>query len=152
MSVKVEVKGLNEFHRSLKRYAKQYPEEVKSSIRAAVFDLDRRAKRAAPVSSSNEYTGGSLRQSIKAEIRDNGFTGIVSAGGAIAPYAPYVEFGTGGKVEIPDGWQEVAAQFKGKGIRTVNLAPRPYLIPNFNIIQKTFLARIRRKIEKFGKP
>jgi HK97 gp10 family phage protein len=48
-----------------------------------------------------------------------------------APYAPFVEFGTGGLVDIPKGWERLAATFKGKGIKKVNLPARPYLYPAF---------------------
>lgn len=34
---------------------------------------------------------------------------------ANAPYAPFVEFGTGAKVSIPKGFEQLASQFKGKG-------------------------------------
>ena len=50
---------------------------------------------------------------------------------AKAKYAPYVEFGTGGLVDIPTGYEQYAAIFKGKGIRKVNLRARPFLIPAF---------------------
>jgi hypothetical protein len=42
-----------------------------------------------------------------------------------------VEFGTGGTVNVPAGYEDFAMQFKGKGIRKINLKPRPYLIPAF---------------------
>jgi hypothetical protein len=51
--------------------------------------------------------------------------------GSRLKYAPYVEFGTGGTVNVPAGYEDFAIQFKGKGIRKVNLRPRPYLIPAF---------------------
>jgi hypothetical protein len=46
-------------------------------------------------------------------------------------YAAYVEFGTG-KGFIPNGepWDSVASKFKGKGIKQVNLPPRPYMRPS----------------------
>lgn len=46
-------------------------------------------------------------------------------------YAPYVEFGTGKKVKVPKGLEAYAMQFKGRGIRKVNLPARPYLFPAF---------------------
>ena len=46
-------------------------------------------------------------------------------------YSAYHEFGTGRLVSIPDGWEEMAAQFKGKGIREVNIMPRPFMRPAF---------------------
>ena len=50
---------------------------------------------------------------------------------ANAPYAAYVEFGTGGTVSIPKGFEEMASKFKGKGIRKINLKPRPFFIPSY---------------------
>lgn len=44
-------------------------------------------------------------------------------------YAPYVEFGTGGTVDVPSGLEDYAIQFKGQGIKQVNLPPRPFLYP-----------------------
>ena len=56
---------------------------------------------------------------------------IVYTVGSRLKYAPYVEFGTGGTVNVPAGYEDFAIQFKGKGIRKINLKPRPYLIPAF---------------------
>ena len=65
------------------------------------------AKQKAPVN----Y--GQLRQSIgstKATIQTN--RSLIFAN---TPYAAYVEFGTGGKVSIPKGFEQLAGQFKGRG-------------------------------------
>lgn len=54
-----------------------------------------------------------LRLSInktKAEINNN--RSYISAG---VFYAPYVEFGTGRKVSVPKGFEQLAAKYKGKG-------------------------------------
>lgn len=72
---------------------------------------------------------GQLRQSIgktNATIQAN--RSFIFAN---APYAAYVEFGTGGLVSIPKGFEQIAIKFKGKGIKEINLRPRPYLIPSY---------------------
>jgi len=46
-------------------------------------------------------------------------------------YAPYVEFGTGGMVRVPPGLEEIAIQFKGLGIKEVNLPARPFFFRAF---------------------
>jgi hypothetical protein len=48
-----------------------------------------------------------------------------------APYAAYVEFGTGSGVRIPNGFSEMAAPFKGKGIRRRDYGPKPFFIPSY---------------------
>ena len=50
---------------------------------------------------------------------------------ATAPYAAYVEFGTGSGVNIPRGFSDMAAPFKGKGIRRRDYGPKPFFIPSY---------------------
>ena len=74
---------------------------------------------------------GQLRQSIgntTASVGNN--RSLIFAN---APYAAYVEFGTGGAVSIPKGFDQLAIKFKGKGIKQINLRPKPYLIPAYLI-------------------
>jgi hypothetical protein len=47
-------------------------------------------------------------------------------------YAAYVEFGTGSGFVPPENaeWSKIASQFKGAGLKQVNLLPRPYMRPS----------------------
>jgi phage gpG-like protein len=47
-------------------------------------------------------------------------------------YAAYIEFGTGANYQVPEykEWEAIAAKFKGKGIRQVNIMPRPFMRPS----------------------
>lgn len=47
--------------------------------------------------------------------------------GARQKYAPYIEFGTGGMVDVPSGLEDYANQFRGKGAKQVNLPASPFL-------------------------
>lgn len=67
---------------------------------------------------------------------------------ANAKYAPYLEFGTGGLVNIPKGWSRVASQFRGKGIKKINLPARPHIIPAFNAAQKYLKKKLAQDIRK----
>lgn len=58
---------------------------------------------------------GKLGQSIKTE-KVNNLKWKVIAGGTLAPYAPFVEFGTGALVQVPSEWTQIASEFKGKKI------------------------------------
>jgi len=73
---------------------------------------------------------------------------------ANAPYSAYVEFGTGGKVRIPKGFDELAARYKGKGIREVNINPQPFFIPaylqNIPIYQKRLKTALARETKKYN--
>ena len=89
-------------------------------VQEAILETAFQAKWDAPVDM------GGLMQSISVTYQKSKLEGTVSVN---APYAPYVEFGTGGLVEIPQGFEELAAKFKGRGVKKVNLPARPYLIP-----------------------
>lgn len=67
---------------------------------------------------------GDLAQSAYRVVGDTSATV-----GFNAHYAPYVEFGTGGKVDVPSGLEDYAIDFIGAGIKQVNLTPRPFLFP-----------------------
>lgn len=106
------------------------------------LEIVRLAKRAAPVDK------GALKQSISTQ-RSGKSVNIVAA----ANYAPYVEFGTGGSVDLTDMTQlgipeSYAAQFKGKGIREVNLPARPFFFSSARIGFKNLLNRLNGEIQK----
>jgi HK97 gp10 family phage protein len=73
---------------------------------------------------------------------------------ANAPYSAYVEFGTGGKVRIPSGFEELASRYKGKGIREVNINPQPFFIPaylqNVPIYEKKLRTALARETKKYN--
>lgn len=62
-------------------------------------------------------------------------------------YAPYVEFGTGGFVNVPAGLETYASRFKGKGIKQVNLPPRPFLYPTWKQETNEMMNRLERAIK-----
>ena len=84
--------------------------EVAAEMSATALRIETKAKRNAPVNL------GTLRQSIHSISDMGGLTHRVIAS---ASYAPYVEFGTGGKVTVPAGYEDYALQFKGKGSGTL---------------------------------
>ena len=66
---------------------------------------------------------------------------------------PYVEFGTGGSVDLTDMLElgipaSYAAQFKGKGIKNVNLPARPFFFNAARIGLKNLLVRLNGEIKK----
>ena len=58
---------------------------------------------------------------------------------ARAKYSAYLEFGTGGLVNVPEELKELAIKFKGKGVRQVNIMPQPFLYPAFVKGRKQYL-------------
>ena len=120
---KSEIKGLNKLLKKFETLDKEIIKNVKGTIEGAAQDIEVEAKVAAPVDF------GKLRQGIKAQPiagKEMGYRVI-----AKEKYSAFMEFGTGGRVKVPTELKEVAIQFKGKGIREVNIQPRPFLYPAF---------------------
>ena len=91
---------------------------------------------------------GSLQKSINASAQNKQ---VVFQ--ADMHYAPYVEFGTGRFVDleqlkqlgIPESY---AMQFKGKGVKKVNLPARPYFFNSIRRQLKILLKNIDTKLKK----
>ena len=81
------------------------------------------------VTNNNSVDNGQLRLSIGKTTARVGFNRSFFF--ANAPYAAYVEFGTGSGVIIPNGFSDMAAPFKGKGIRIRNYPAKPFFIPSY---------------------
>lgn len=102
------------------KFAQKYKEEYVEVLTETIQNIETEATSMAPTDL------GILRNSINGEV--DGLNGVV---GSTVKYSPYVEFGTGGLVDVPAGLEDYAMKFKGAGIKQVNLFPRPYLIPAF---------------------
>jgi HK97 gp10 family phage protein len=99
--------------------------QIKDATSLSLINIQRKAKRAAPVNKQVGY-GGRLRAAINIDRNPDGMGGSVIAA---TEYAVYQEFGTGEAVKIPLGLEDYARQFKGKGVRKINIKPQPFLFP-----------------------
>ena len=107
---------INSFEKKRERIIETVKQEVEIAGRGTEYE----AKQKVPVDT------GALRNSIAYEPINNGFGARITAN---EPYAPFIEFGTGTNVDIPDGFEPLAEQYKGNGQKQVNIPPSPYLIP-----------------------
>jgi HK97 gp10 family phage protein len=135
----MKIRGTSQVLNRLKRVSKEAELATKSAVVRNTDQMFSEALSAVPV------LDGYLRGSGNSSYQDNQLTGVVSFGGQAAPYAPYVEFGTGSGVNIPEGFSAFAMQFyvNGKG----TMKAQPYLIPAYIKYKKIFL-RDMRKIAK----
>jgi HK97 gp10 family phage protein len=122
--INFKIDGLDKLIEKLGKLPVEIEKEVANEVNASALAIQSKAKRDCRVDFST------LRSSIQLEsiFKDKR---IIYTVGSHMKYAPYVEFGTGGLVNIPAGYEDFAMQFKGKGIRKVNLRARPFLIPAF---------------------
>ena len=121
MGITAKIDGIKAIQDKLNELSKESQQGLANEINNSALNIQRNAKRNVVVDN------GFLRGSIALEP----ISKLTYTVEAKAKYAPYVEFGTGGLVDIPSGYEQYAAIFKGKGIRKVNLRARPFLIPAF---------------------
>jgi HK97 gp10 family phage protein len=119
-----KIEGLDALIQRLGKLSPKIAKEVAMEVNASALAIQSKAKRDVQVDNST------LRSSIQLKEVNIGDK-IVYTVGSRLKYAPYVEFGTGGLVNVPAGYELFAMQFKGKGVRKINLRARPYLIPAF---------------------
>jgi len=126
------------FFRKIKNFGKETEEIVKEELQSSIDDIYNEALMRAPADMGG---GGGIRGSAYKDVA--GLTGEV---GFRNKYAAYVEFGTGTKVQIPQGLEDYAMTFyvNGKG----RLPARPFLFPPFFIISSFFLSDISERMEK----
>lgn len=109
-SITFDITGIDKLLEQFKKLDANIAKGVKDEVNASAIKIQSDAKRLAPVNL------GTLRNNIylKDTSNNNSFVYTVGVDNAKAPYAPYIEFGTGGKVSIPSGYAEYAAKFKGR--------------------------------------
>jgi HK97 gp10 family phage protein len=142
MGVKMNQSDLSQLKSKLANLRAFDKKTLSTELSKTAFDISRKAKQAAPVDK------GTLKQSIRVELK--GKTVEVIAG---AHYAPYIEFGTGGEVQLDDMLElgipsSYAAQFKGKGIKNVNLPARPFFFSSAREGLKNLLVRLNNGLNK----
>jgi HK97 gp10 family phage protein len=142
VNIKINQSDLNKLKNKLDKMRAFESKTLSNELGKTGSEIVRLAKRSAPVDK------GSLKQSISAQ-RSGKSINVVAA----ANYAPYVEFGTGGSVNLTDMIElgippSYAAQFKGKGIREVNLPARPFFFSSARIGFKNLLNRLNGEIKK----
>jgi hypothetical protein len=117
--IKVSLQGIKGLEKAIKGKSEALVKGVDMEIKASVIEINQKQKSLAPVDF------GVLRSSLKwAKTAPMTFELVSSSAGS--SYAPYQEFGTGGLVSIPQGLEAEAAQYKGKGIRQINMRPQPF--------------------------
>jgi HK97 gp10 family phage protein len=126
-NISFRIEGLDALIKRIGKLAPEIAKEVAMEVNASALAIQSKARRSV---ASNSTDKGRLVGSIQLKEVNTGDKIMYTVGSALR-YAPYVEFGTGGTVNVPAGYEDFAIQFKGKGIRKVNLRPRPYLIPAF---------------------
>lgn len=138
-----KVKGINKLLVQFSRFGEDGKRMAAAITNVTAEKVVAKAKLLAPVDL------GQLRQSIgKTTARKNYNRSFVFAN---APYAPYINWGTGGLVDVEPRFTELAITFKGKGLKKININPTGFLTTPF--IQETanYRKMLRLSLEKLTK-
>jgi len=113
-----EFTGFEEFAERVAKYKAKVRDEIAQRTVQAGFNIQREARLEVPVDH------GVLKNSIKSYFFNRNLSAEIVAE---ARYAPYVEYGTGSLVDVPQELTESALRFKRGGNR--NMKARPFLWP-----------------------
>jgi HK97 gp10 family phage protein len=142
LSIEFNKQSLNAFYKYLKNLEDEVSIYVRAEIEDSMLAIESEATNNVAVDT------GALKNSIQSmpiKVTKNEVTGGVEVG---ATYAPYIEFGTGTKVNVPSELSNFAKQYKGDGIKEVNLPARPFFYPEV-FKQRTELPKnIERTLKK----
>lgn len=118
--MKINVRGNRAVIKGIRSYEKRTVEKVKEELKNAILKTEHEAKS----ETSGDAIEG-LSQSINSRISEEGLVGTV---GSDLYEAPFREFGTGAKVQIPEGLEAYAMTFYITGEGT--LPANPFLFGN----------------------
>lgn len=123
LSIEFNKQSLQAFYKYLKNLEGDVADFVRAEVEDSILAIETEAANEVRVDT------GALKNSIQStpiKVNKNEITGGVEVG---AEYAPYVEFGTGTRVKVPSELTAFASQYKGDGIKEVNLPARPFFYP-----------------------
>ena len=125
----------DKFRRWVRKQTAETKVKCQNVVVKHTLNLEKRSKGSSPVDM------GRLRGSIHHLFTGDKLGGMVYVG---VKYAPYQEFGTGNKVMVLPGYEAYAMQFKGKGIRKVNVRPRMYFFRHFEMIKREMISDLNK--------
>ena len=171
-SITIDIKDIKKLEKILANLDSKVKDDLDSKVNGVALDTQRLAAQSAPEDI------GRLAGSFSTEKEKNKELSYVIKNNM--PYAPYVEFGTGGKYK-PGEWDDFAKQFQGKGDGTFDegvqaiadwlgrhggnpedavgvlfsilkngISPQPFLWPAFKLGRKQLEQDVTDYINNFG--
>lgn len=139
----VKIYGVDAIIKRFDAAPQKMMEESKLIIDAAVIEIAAKAKQEVPVKT------GALKGSIRHAKYQPGKGASVSAGNTNIRYAPYVEFGTGTRFQIPV-YQNVnmadleayALTFK-KSKKVIGVPYRPYMFSSYSEVFTSMIKKLK---------
>jgi hypothetical protein len=111
MASGITIKGLDKVLSRINKLEGALRQEVNNEINAGVVRMNAEAIRNIKTNNSVGFSGGLWHSQVIVREDDNTFSVVNTA-----PYAAFVEFGTGRRADPPAEWADLAATFKGRSI------------------------------------
>ena len=148
MAVQVKVSGVDILLKDLDQYSKDVQQGVLKEVRDWSVRTEADANRDVPIGLT-----GNLQKSIRTSSENNGLTWIVKAGGTPeVNYAPFIEFGTGVRVDKSFlqeyGLVQYALQFQGNQPPFYPLPSRSFLYKNARTEFEKTLSNIKKLLQQ----
>lgn len=133
MKVRLKVEGNKAAIKAVNQASEEAIQFLEEEIHATGEDILIKAQNRVPVDTGFlKNSGYEVKGQLSSEVGFN------------VHYSPYVEFGTGGMVDVPAGLEDYAIQFKGAGIKQVNLPARPFLFNSAFEEQQALIERLKK--------
>lgn len=139
----VKIYGVDAIIKRLEASPQKMMEESKLIIDAAVIEIAAKAKQQVAVKT------GALKASIRHAKYQPGKGASVSAGNTNVRYAPYVEFGTGTRFQIPvypnvnmADLEAYALTFK-KSKKVIGVPYRPYMFSSYSEVFTSMIKKLK---------
>jgi HK97 gp10 family phage protein len=135
----LELEGLQKTINGLRKVKDGSVDRVDNVLENAVVNIAGIARRLAPVYKGK--VGGALRKSIQSGR-------VVKLTWEVVAGVYYVEFGTGGLVDVPKGLEKYALQFKKSDDKRFGMKAQPFLFPAFMVYRRQLIKDLRQALEK----
>jgi len=143
ITISMPAKEMAKFGHWIESQTKETKDECRKIIETVIRHAEHKAKSLAPVN-QRKGKGGRLRSSVHNNISSDGLGGMIYTA---VKYAPYQDWGTGSRVHVPAFVKEKfgvdSMQWKGKGIRRVNIKPHPFFFVSANVAYLEMIHKLK---------
>jgi phage gpG-like protein len=145
----VEIDGIDKIMADFRGYEREAEKAINTAVSqtSLMVQKDAKSRLNGLLGSAKHWITGNLAKSVY----NRRVVSMEKVVGTNVEYAPYIEFGTGDLVEIPEGTEDIASQYKGQGIRKVNIKGDSFL--NFAAVNqnKKHAERVAKELNKINR-
>lgn len=144
----MNVKGVDKLLKKLQRIGGNIEDDIEAVTEATAYEISNKASSLAPNGGVHSGSRGTYRGTLKGSMYTEKLGKLEYAIGSKASYAPYVEFGTGTRVKVPKGWEDIAWSYyvNGQGY----MYPQPFLYPAWYQGQQEYKRKLQLLLNKYS--